>query len=217
MSVNALCPGGFKSGAHALSMEAALEMNRRWLDQAASIGAASLVVITGGLPRGETDLFAVRERALESFHRLIEPARAAGVRLAFEPLHTMVCGGRSVISRVADALDFLDALNADDVFGLAVDSYAVWWDLDLAAAMQRAGPRLLHFHVSDWLRDTDNIRFDRGMPGDGVIDNRKLRQWMENAGFKGPVEVEIFSQKNWWRRDPDDVVRTILDRRAKFL
>ena len=40
---------------------------------------------------------------------------------------------------------------------------------------------------------------------------------MENAGFKGPVEVEIFSQKNWWRRDPDDVVRTSLDRRAKFL
>ena len=53
------------------------------------------------------------------------PVRAAGVRLAFEPLHPLVCGGRSVISRVADALDFLDALNADDVFGLAVDSYGV--------------------------------------------------------------------------------------------
>ena len=81
-------------------MEAALEMNRRWLDQAAAIGATSLVVITGGLPKGGTDLFAVRERALASFYRLIEPARAVGVRLAFEPLHPMVCGGRSVISRV---------------------------------------------------------------------------------------------------------------------
>ena len=217
MSVNALCPGGLVSGAHAPDMDAALEMNRRWLDQAAEIGAASLVVITGGLPEGETDLFAVRERALEGFHRLIEPARASGVRLAFEPLHPMVCGGRSVISRVADALDFLDALNTDDVFGLAVDSYAVWWDLDLAASLRRAGPRLLHFHVSDWLRDTEDVRFDRGMPGDGVIDNRRLREWMEDAGFRGPVEVEIFSEKNWWRRDPDDVVRTILDRRAEFL
>ena len=122
-----------------------------------------------------------------------------------------------MISRVADALDFLDALNTDDVFGLAVDSYAVWWDLDLAASLCRAGPRLLHFHVSDWLRDTEDVRFDRGMPGDGVIDNRRLRKCMEDAGFRGSVEVEIFSEKNWWRRDPDDVVRTILDRRAEFL
>ena len=40
---------------------------------------------------------------------------------------------------------------------------------------------------------------------------------MEEKGFIGAIEVEIFSEKNWWRRDPDDVVRTILDRRAKFL
>jgi len=40
---------------------------------------------------------------------------------------------------------------------------------------------------------------------------------LEEAGFTGPVEVEIFSAKNWWRHDPDDVVRTILDRRAEFL
>ena len=54
-------------------------MNRRWLDQRREL-ARPLVVITGGLAEGETDLFAVRERALEGFHRLIEPARASGVR-----------------------------------------------------------------------------------------------------------------------------------------
>ena len=51
---------------------------------------------------------------------------ASGVRLAFEPLHPMVCGRRSAVFRVVDALDFLDALNTDYVFGLALDSYAVW-------------------------------------------------------------------------------------------
>ena len=122
-----------------------------------------------------------------------------------------------MICRVADARDFLDTLNTDDVFGLAVDGYAVWWDLELAADLRRAGSRLLHFHVSDWLPDTEDVRLDRGMPGDGVIDNRRLRKWMEDAVFRGPVEVEIFSEKNWWRREPDDVVRTILDRRAEFL
>ena len=72
-----------------------------------------------------------------------------------------------MISRVADALDFLDALNTDDVFELAVDSY-VWWDLDLAASCHRA-ELTLHFR-SNWLRNLRG-RFDRGMPGDGMIDN----------------------------------------------
>ena len=106
-------------------MDAALEMNRRWLDHAAEIGKTSLMVITRGLLEGETDLFAVRKRLLEGFHRLMEPARASGVRLTLQPFHPIVCGGRSVISRVADAPDFADALNADDFFGLAVDRHAV--------------------------------------------------------------------------------------------
>ena len=80
MSVNALCPGGLVSGAHASDMDAAFEMNLRWLDQAATIGAASLVVITRDLPEGETDLFAVKERVLAGFHRLIEPVRASALR-----------------------------------------------------------------------------------------------------------------------------------------
>ncbi|MBT6094998.1 MAG: sugar phosphate isomerase/epimerase [Rhodospirillaceae bacterium] len=217
MTVNALCPGGLLTEIDDKSFNAALDLNRRWIDQSAALGADSLVIITGGLADGETNLAAARDRALEGFFRLIDPARAVGIRLAVEPLHPMVCGGRSVISTVANALDLLDDLGADDVFGLAVDSYAVWWDLALSDQLARAGARLLHFHASDWLRDTKDVRFDRGMPGDGMIDNRQIRGWMEKAGFSGPVEVEIFSRDHWWQHPADEVVRTIVDRRATHL
>jgi sugar phosphate isomerase/epimerase len=50
------------------------------------------------------------------------------------------------------------------------------------------------------------------MPGDGCIDNRKIRTWMEREGFKGPVEVEIFSAFDWWLRPSDEMVKTICDR-----
>ncbi len=217
MKVNALCPGGLVTAVDDKSFNAALDMNRRWIDQSAALGADSLVIITGGLPDGETNLTVAHDRALEGLSRLIDPARAAGIRLALEPLHPMVCGGRSVISTVADALDMLDDLGADDVFGLAIDSYAVWWDLTLPYQLARAGSRLLHFHTSDWLRDTKDVRFDRGMPGDGVTDNRQIRGWMEQAGFAGPVEIEIFSERDWWQRPPDEVVETILERREAWL
>ena len=70
----------------------------------------------------------------------------------------------------------------------------------------------MNFHVSDWLTETRSVRLDRGMPGDGQIDNAKIRGWVEAGGFYGPVEVEIFSDLDWWKRDPDDVVRTIVER-----
>jgi sugar phosphate isomerase/epimerase len=66
--------------------------------------------------------------------------------------------------------------------------------------------------VSDWLADTADVRLDRGMPGDGQIDNRSIRSWVEAAGYRGPVEVEIFSARNWWRQSPDTVVETICER-----
>jgi sugar phosphate isomerase/epimerase len=87
---------------------------------------------------------------------------------------------------------------------VAVDVYHVWWDPALVAQIGRAGRegRLLAFHVCDWLVPTRDLLLDRGMMGDGVIELAHIRSWMEQAGYAGPVEVEIFSQEDWWKRPP---------------
>ena len=85
--------------------------------------------------------------------------------------------------------------------GVAVDAYHVWWDPKLAAQIARAGrERLLAFHVCDWLVPTRDLLNDRGMMGDGVIDLPQMRGWVEDAGFAGYSEVEIFSSEDWWKR-----------------
>jgi sugar phosphate isomerase/epimerase len=38
------------------------------------------------------------------------------------------------------------------------------------------------------------------MMGDGIIDVPGIRRQIEAAGFDGLVEVEIFSERNWWKR-----------------
>ena len=79
---------------------------------------------------------------------------------------------------------------------MAVDAYHVWWDPKLAAQIERAGrERLLAFHVCDWLVPTRDLLNDRGMMGDGVIDLPQMRGWVEDAGFAGYSEVEIFSPR----------------------
>ena len=55
---------------------------------------------------------------------------------------------------------------------------------------------------------TADLLNDRGMMGDGVIDLRLIRSWMEAAGYRGMHEVEIFSANNWWKRDGDEVLLT---------
>ena len=208
----ALCPGGLLTDRDPAAFHDALGDNRRLLDRAAAIGAKSLIAITGGLGEDETDLRFARDRALEGLAALVSDARAAGVRLALEPLHPMLCGARSVISTLREANTWLDRLDADDVMGIALDTYAVWWEADLQREIVRAGRRIIAFHVSDWLADTSDVRLDRGMPGDGLIDLPLIRRWTEAAGYRGPIEVEIFSRRNWWTRDPDVVVQTILQR-----
>jgi hypothetical protein len=40
---------------------------------------------------------------------------------------------------------------------------------------------------------------------------------VETAGYAGYSEVEIFSERNWWRKNPDDVVETVKDRYRRYV
>src|SRR3989442_1194572 len=77
---------------------------------------------------------------------------------------------------------------------------------------KRAGKKLLAYHVNDWLVPTTDLLLDRGMMGDGVIDLRTIRAAVEAAGYRGHCEVEILSANNWWKRDPDEVLRICIER-----
>ena len=52
---------------------------------------------------------------------------------------------------------------------------------------------------------------DRGMMGDGVIELPRIRQAVENAGYTGLIEAEIFSDR-WWAEPIDKVLTTIIER-----
>jgi sugar phosphate isomerase/epimerase len=107
-------------------------------------------------------------------------------------------------------LDICDRLGAGT--GVAVDVYHVWWDPALPGQIARAGGRILGHHICDWLVPTHDTAFDRGMMGDGVIDLPAIRRMIEMAGYQGPQEVEIFSAENWWKRDPDEVLKICVER-----
>jgi len=192
-------------------LQKVVDDNRRAVDEAAGIGARCLVMIGGGLIPGSRDIADARALFAEGLAALLPHARMARVPLAIEPLHPMYAADRAVINTLAQANDLCDALG--DGVGVVVDVYHTWWDPNLEREIARAGAkRILAFHLSDWLVPTTDLLLDRGMMGDGVIDLRRIRGWVEAAGFEGLCEVEIFSERNWWQRPMDNVLRTCVER-----
>lgn len=210
LTVTCLCRGGMFPAANAAGRRAALDDNRRAVDEAAGIGARCLVLIAGGLPEGSKDLLSAHAQVEEGLAALLPYARGANVPLAIEPLHPMYCADRACVNTLAHANDLCDRLG--EGLGIALDVYHVWWDPDLPRQIARAGKRILTYHVCDWLVPTKDLLLDRGMPGDGVIDLRRIRAMVEAAGYTGHCDVEIFSTQNWWKRDPDEVLRICRER-----
>jgi sugar phosphate isomerase/epimerase len=196
LSIVSLCRGGFFPYADAAGRRKAYEDNCEAIDQAAALGAPLVVLVCGALP-GQP-LERSREQIREGIEAVLRHAEQNQVRLAIEPLHPMYADTRSAINTLSQATDLALAIGSDFV-GVAVDVYHLWWDPELEAQIQRAGRagKLFAFHVCDWRSPTLDLLLDRGIPGEGCIDIRRIRGWMESAGFRGFNEVEIFSKAHW--------------------
>jgi sugar phosphate isomerase/epimerase len=229
LRVSSLCRGGFLTAEDDRDRQAAIDDNLHALDEAARLQAACVVLVVGGLPDGSTDLIGARNRVAEALAVLAPEARSRGVRLALEALHPMYCADRSVLSTLRQALDLAEATETalggagavgdraagvvtDPTVGVVVDAYHVWWDPDVWAVIAEAGPRVLSYQVCDWILPlAADVLLARGMMGDGQIDLRALRSAVDEAGYTGDIEVEIFNQA-LWDADPDLVLDTLVKR-----
>jgi sugar phosphate isomerase/epimerase len=212
MRVTGYCRGGMFPAPDAAGRAAAIDDNRRAIDEAAALGAECLVLVVGGLPQGSRNIADARKMVADGIAAILPHARACGLPLAIEPLHPMYAADRSCVNTLGQALDLCDELG--DGVGVVIDVYHVWWDPALSNEIARAGRerRILAHHICDWLVPTRDLLLDRGMMGDGVIDLPGIRRMIENAGFYGPQEVEIFSAENWWKQPGDIVLRTCIER-----
>ncbi|GAA3429794.1 sugar phosphate isomerase/epimerase [Streptosporangium nondiastaticum] len=221
LRVSSLCRGGFLTSGD----REALDDNRRAIDEAATLGAACLVMVVGGLPGvtpGEPspavdrDLAGARERVAGALAALVPYAAERGVQLALEPLHPMYCADRAVLSTLGQALDLAEPYPAERV-GVVVDTFHVWWDPQVLAQIARAGDRIASYQVCDQLHPLPaDVLLGRGVMGDGVIDFAPLTRAVAEAGYTGDIEVEIFNA-DVWAADPGEVLARVKARFAELI
>ncbi|MDE0306834.1 MAG: sugar phosphate isomerase/epimerase [Albidovulum sp.] len=213
MQVAGLCRSPFLVGPLAFtSLSETVEDFNASVDTAAELGAATLTVVAGGVIAESHSMSESLKTVTEILARVAPYAERSGVKLALEPLHPVYGGDRSCLVTVRDALAVCRNAGSKNI-GIAIDVYHVWWDLALDEQLSRLGDtRILGYHLCDWLAHTKDTLFDRGMMGDGVADLKKIRKAVEDAGYDGLCEVEIFSERDWWLKEPDVVLDTIAQR-----
>ncbi|WP_020116534.1 sugar phosphate isomerase/epimerase [Streptomyces canus] len=213
LTITTLCRGGFFTAIDPDERAAALDDNRRAVDEAATLGTDTLVLVSGGLPAGSKDLHGARERIADALSVLGPYAEEHGVRLAIEPLHPMYAADRCVVSTLTQALDLAERFPARQV-GVTVDTYHIWWDDQAPAQIARAGAggRIHTFQLADWTTPLpEGVLNGRGQIGDGAIDMREWQRYVEAAGYTGAIEVELFNDA-LWARDGREVLAETAER-----
>jgi len=207
LEIVSLCRGGFFPSVDHIKRNQAIQENKKVIDEAEALGAPLIVLVCGADP-GQT-LEDSRIQIRDGVFEILSHAEAAGVKLAIEPLHPMYAGDRSAINTLKQANKIAEEINSEFV-GVALDVYHVWWDPDLEMEIQRCGlmNKLFAFHICDWKLNTADMLNDRGLMGEGCIPIPQIRTWVEEAGYNGYIEVEIFSNY-YWSQDQEEYLSKI--------
>lgn len=65
--------------------------------------------------------------------------------------------------------------------GVMIDTYNTWWDPALKDSIANARGQIAGYQLLYWLLPTTDMAFDRGMPGEGVIDLPAIRTMVRQA------------------------------------
>ena len=209
LTIVSLCRGGFFAHKDSVKRKAAIDDNKRVIEEAAELGTSMIVLVCGADPT--QSLEDSRKQIRDGIVEILPDASTANVKLAIEPLHPMYAGDRSAINTLAQANEMAEEINSSFV-GVAVDVYHLWWDNNLEKEIKRCGEnkKLFAFHICDWKVPTTDILLDRGLMGEGCITVKQIRSWVEATGFEGFNEVEIFSAA-YWKEDQHAFLKKIVE------
>jgi sugar phosphate isomerase/epimerase len=208
LEIVSYCRAGFFPDLVAAKRKENIVRNKRMIEEASLLGAPLLVLVCGADP-GQS-LQHSRDQIESGIEAVLPFAADLSIKLAIEPLHPMYADTRSAINTLAVANDMAEYFDSEWL-GVAIDVYHVWWDPDLKEQIQRCGRNgnIMAFHICDWKVPTEDILLDRELMGEGCIPVNEISQWVDEAGFDGFREVEIFSN-HYWKQDQDSFLRNII-------
>ena len=177
----------------------------------AELEPSCVVFLTG--PAGQLDEDEARRIVGDGISAIAAASQQVGVPVALEPVHPLEADIHSFVNTIQDALHLIDEAGAN--IGILVDTFHV----SDPEAIRAAAGRIAGVHVSD-RREQARSHFDRTLPGDGVIDLPSAFRALDEAGYVGWFDVEIFSDNgvfgehfpdSFWDLPADEVAERVRD------
>ncbi len=157
----------------------------------------SIVCISG--PQGDLDPAEARRIVVEGLRRIGKEAQAAGVRIGLEPIQRIDHELWTIPTTVGDAIELLDEVG-DPNFGIMFDVWHLWNGASLLDDIRDHIGRFTGVHVADWREPTRGWA-DRVLPGHGVAGVPHLLAALDDAGWDGFYDIEIFSDDGTFGND----------------
>ena len=164
---------------------------------------------------GDTPVGEARRVVVDGLRRAAKVANEHGIVLGLEPLHRELYEHWTMLSNIPGTLELIAEIGEPSV-RLLYDVYHLWDTEDAVEHTRRHAREFApSIHICDWRGDTRND-FDRALPGEGVIDLPALFGALDQGGFDGWFDLEIFSddgtftdrdfEDSLWKQDGLEVV-----------
>ena len=144
---------------------------------------SAVVLLTGSGERSEI---------VDGLRTIASEARLLGLRIALEPYSRQGGDEWTIVSTIPDAVGLLEEAGVADDVGLLFDVWHLWDCEGLEEQVEAEIGRIAGVHVNDVRRPTRSFA-DRVLPGDGVADVPRMLAALDDAGWDGFYELEIFS------------------------
>lgn len=172
----------------------------------AAFDPVTLLVLTG--PAGDRDPEEARKIALEGLREVARTAREVGVPIALEPIHASARDDFTIVDTIPDAVVLAEEVG--EPLGILFDTWHLWDTPDVLDHVRSEAHRFPAVHINDWRAETRGWD-DRTVPGEGVMDLPAIFGALEDGGFDGWFELEVFSAETYpdslLRLDPAELVR----------
>lgn len=132
-----------------------------------------------------------RETAVRGVREVAREAERLGLRLAVEPFQLEGIESWSILNTLGDAAEFVDEVGSD-ALGIQFDVWHLWNSAEVLDEISRYAHLIAGVHVNDWRLPTRGWA-DRVLPGDGAADLPALLGVLEDVGWEGFYDLEVFS------------------------
>jgi sugar phosphate isomerase/epimerase len=132
-----------------------------------------------------------RVTAIRGVREIAREAERLSLRLALEPFQREGIESWSILNTLSDAAEFVEEVGSAAV-GIQFDVWHLWNTPDVFGELPLLAGLIAGVHVSDWREPTRGWA-DRVLPGDGAADLPAILGVLEDVGWNGLYDLEIFS------------------------